>query len=166
MEVDSNPNREPTKRPSESQLSEELSSDSWSDDSKDVNNPDEEGFTQVTKRKPRLPRLISRNDWNANWNKGGERSGIAIMKTPAHVMMSARPFNLGLYPALYFARDRLRVLVSEMDDCRGQYEQSLLQIQALQGELRSSRKGTYELQHQLDLSKADETITLFRVDVK
>ncbi|GBP94044.1 hypothetical protein EVAR_100898_1 [Eumeta japonica] len=35
-------------------------------------------------------------------------------------------------------RDRLRVLVSKTDDCRKQYEQSLLQIQALQEELHSS----------------------------
>ncbi|GBP81124.1 hypothetical protein EVAR_88222_1 [Eumeta japonica] len=32
-------------------------------------------------------------------------------------------------------RDRLQVLVSEMDDCRNHYEQSLLQIQVLQEEL-------------------------------
>ncbi|GBP40288.1 Probable RNA-directed DNA polymerase from transposon BS [Eumeta japonica] len=35
-------------------------------------------------------------------------------------------------------RDRLQVLVSEMDDCRNHYEQSLLQIQVLQEEVASS----------------------------
>ncbi|GBP79834.1 hypothetical protein EVAR_50170_1 [Eumeta japonica] len=45
-------------------------------------------------------------------------------------------------------RERLQVLVSEMDECRNRYEQSLLQIQALQEELNSIRKRTYELQYQ------------------
>ncbi|GBP72278.1 hypothetical protein EVAR_24846_1 [Eumeta japonica] len=57
-------------------------------------------------------------------------------------------------------RDRLQVLVSEVDDCRNRNEQSLLQIQALQEEPHRSTKRTYELQHQLDLSKVDETIKL------
>ncbi|GBP53963.1 hypothetical protein EVAR_96642_1 [Eumeta japonica] len=39
-------------------------------------------------------------------------------------------------------RDRLRVLMSEMDDCRNHYEQSLLQIQVLQEEHTSSNKKT------------------------
>ncbi|GBP20747.1 hypothetical protein EVAR_14472_1 [Eumeta japonica] len=59
VEVDTNPNREPTKRPYESHLFEELSSDSWSDDFNDINDSDEEGFTQVTKRKPRQPWLFA-----------------------------------------------------------------------------------------------------------
>ncbi|GBP72750.1 hypothetical protein EVAR_75369_1 [Eumeta japonica] len=58
MEVDTNPNR-PTKRPFESRLSEKLSPDSWSDDSNDLNDSDEAGFTQVQKRKSRQPRLFA-----------------------------------------------------------------------------------------------------------
>ncbi|GBP48264.1 hypothetical protein EVAR_42984_1 [Eumeta japonica] len=51
MEVDTNPNKEPAKRPSESRLSEELISDSWSDDSNDLKDSDKEGFAYVQKQK-------------------------------------------------------------------------------------------------------------------
>ncbi|GBP86222.1 hypothetical protein EVAR_54838_1 [Eumeta japonica] len=54
MEIDTNPNREPSQQPSESRLSEELSFDSWSDDSNDLNYSDE-----VQKRKFRQPRLYA-----------------------------------------------------------------------------------------------------------
>ncbi|GBP57540.1 hypothetical protein EVAR_40068_1 [Eumeta japonica] len=36
-------------------------------------------------------------------------------------------------------RNRLLVLVSEMNDCRNHYEQPLLQIQALQGDAKTAR---------------------------
>ncbi|GBP74295.1 hypothetical protein EVAR_42874_1 [Eumeta japonica] len=64
-------------------------------------------------------------------------------------------------------RDRLQVLVSEPlwkarpgYYARNQDEQLLLQKQALQEELHSSRNRTYELQQQLDWSEVNETIKL------
>ncbi|GBP81768.1 hypothetical protein EVAR_90995_1 [Eumeta japonica] len=54
MEVDTKP-----KQPSESRQSEELSSDSWRDDSNHINKSDENEFTQVPKRKSRQPRLFA-----------------------------------------------------------------------------------------------------------
>ncbi|GBP27374.1 hypothetical protein EVAR_18851_1 [Eumeta japonica] len=59
MVVDTNPNREPAKQLLKSRLSEELSSDSWSDDSNYVNYSNEEGLIQVQKRKSRQPRLFA-----------------------------------------------------------------------------------------------------------
>ncbi|GBP06691.1 hypothetical protein EVAR_92643_1 [Eumeta japonica] len=49
-------------------------------------------------------------------------------------------------------RDRLQVAVSEMDDCRNQNEQSLLQVQVLQEELQNCKINMDKLQHELDLS--------------
>ncbi|GBP96299.1 Chimeric ERCC6-PGBD3 protein [Eumeta japonica] len=57
-------------------------------------------------------------------------------------------------------RDRLQGLLNETDDCRNQYERSLLQIEALQEELQNSKNRTHKLQHQLDLSRVNETIKL------
>ncbi|GBP26109.1 hypothetical protein EVAR_15122_1 [Eumeta japonica] len=53
------PIKESFKRLSESRLSEETNSDSWSDDSIDVNDSEEEEFTLVSRRKPRRPRLCA-----------------------------------------------------------------------------------------------------------
>ncbi|GBP42669.1 hypothetical protein EVAR_21944_1 [Eumeta japonica] len=51
MEVDTNVNKKPAIRPSESHLSEKLSSDSWSDHSNNLNDSNEKGFSQVKRRK-------------------------------------------------------------------------------------------------------------------
>ncbi|GBP13521.1 hypothetical protein EVAR_6875_1 [Eumeta japonica] len=60
MEVD-NPIKESTKRSSESQLSEESISNSWSDNSNDVNDSEEEEeHTLVSRRKPRRSRLYAK----------------------------------------------------------------------------------------------------------
>ncbi|GBP00951.1 hypothetical protein EVAR_2258_1 [Eumeta japonica] len=56
-------------------------------------------------------------------------------------------------------RDRLQVLVSEMDDCRNHYEQSLLQIQVLQ-EVHTCNINMDKLQHELDLCRVNETVRL------
>ncbi|GBP58113.1 hypothetical protein EVAR_40657_1 [Eumeta japonica] len=57
-------------------------------------------------------------------------------------------------------RNRLRVLVSEMDDCRNQYEQSLLQIQVLEEEVHIYKINMDKLQHELDLYRLNETVRL------
>ncbi|GBP21976.1 hypothetical protein EVAR_7193_1 [Eumeta japonica] len=57
-------------------------------------------------------------------------------------------------------RDRLQVLVSEMDDCRNHYEQSLLQIQVLQEEVHTCNINMDKLQHELDLCRVNETVRL------
>ncbi|GBP74310.1 hypothetical protein EVAR_42889_1 [Eumeta japonica] len=58
-------------------------------------------------------------------------------------------------------RDRLQVPVSERDDCRNHYEQSLLQIQVLQEEVHIRNINMDKLQHELDLCRVNETVRLY-----
>ncbi|GBP83847.1 hypothetical protein EVAR_64112_1 [Eumeta japonica] len=52
-------------------------------------------------------------------------------------------------------RDRLQVLASEMDDCRNQYEQSLMQIQVFQEEI-EPRNFNYNLDNKLNNGMSDD----------